>query len=86
MFGLKLKCVWGKLIYINLNHVWDGPRLAAIKYEKYLKFLDKLYNRSKSWNQMALSFSCKAKLCMNKEIKQILVFFLSVFRKLSAIL
>lgn len=36
MFGLKLKCVWGKLIYINLNRVWDGPRLAAIKYEKYL--------------------------------------------------
>lgn len=36
MFGLKLKCVWGKLIYINLNSVWDGPRLAAIKYEKYL--------------------------------------------------
>lgn len=36
MFGLKLKCVWGKLIYIYLNRVWDGPRLAAIKYEKYL--------------------------------------------------
>lgn len=31
-----LKCVWVKLIYINLNRVWDGPRLAAIKYEKYL--------------------------------------------------
>lgn len=33
MFGLKLKCVWGK--FINLNRVWDGFRLVVIKYEKY---------------------------------------------------
>lgn len=35
MIGLKLKCVWGKFIYINLNRVWDGFRLVVIKYEKY---------------------------------------------------
>lgn len=34
---VKKKHVWIEVeIYINLNRVWDGPRLAAIKYEKYL--------------------------------------------------